>query len=50
MERLSPEQIDILTRWVHDGAIWPDGVDKAKLENRLDHWSFKPLVLIPTLD
>ena len=40
---LSPEEIATLTTWVKEGAVWPDGVDLAKLEDRRDHWSFKPL-------
>ncbi len=41
--RLSAKDIDTLTRWVAAGAIWPEGVDTAKLVDRRDHWSFKPL-------
>ncbi len=40
---LSPAEIATLTRWVEQNAVWPDGVDLAVLEDRLDHWSFKPL-------
>jgi mono/diheme cytochrome c family protein len=40
---LSPAEIATLTTWINEGAIWPDGVDLAKLEDRRDHWSFKPL-------
>lgn len=40
---LSPTEITTLTDWINGGAIWPDGVDHAQLEDRLDHWSFKPL-------
>ncbi|MBV09811.1 PSD1 and planctomycete cytochrome C domain-containing protein [Rubinisphaera sp.] len=40
---LTKAEIETLTRWVDEGAIWPDGVDLAKLEDRMDHWSFKPL-------
>ncbi|MFU7558959.1 PSD1 and planctomycete cytochrome C domain-containing protein [Roseiconus sp. JC912] len=49
---LSAEEISILKAWIDAGAIWPDGVDLAKLENRLDHWSFKPMKSpeIPTVD
>src|SRR5439155_13187171 len=25
-DRLTPEQIDVLTRWIKQGATWPDGV------------------------
>ncbi len=41
--RLSAEAIDLLTRWVEEGAVWPEGVDTAKLVDRTDHWSFKPV-------
>ncbi|QDV69799.1 Planctomycete cytochrome C [Rosistilla carotiformis] len=40
---LSPAEIDLLRRWVQQGAAWPEGVDLASLEDRTDHWSFKPL-------
>jgi hypothetical protein len=41
--RLSSAEIAALTTWIHEGAVWPDGVDLAKIEDRTDHWSFKPL-------
>ncbi|HAC91220.1 MAG TPA: hypothetical protein DCF63_11415 [Planctomycetaceae bacterium] len=40
---LSPAEIGVLMRWVEQGGHWPDGVDLAQLEDRTDHWSFKPL-------
>lgn len=42
-ERLSDAEIALLARWIDEGAVWPDGVDLAKLEDKRDHWSFKPL-------
>ncbi|WP_153556263.1 PSD1 and planctomycete cytochrome C domain-containing protein [Roseimaritima sediminicola] len=42
---LPPEAIAVLRRWIAEGAHWPDGVDLAELEDRMDHWSFKPLVV-----
>jgi hypothetical protein len=42
-ERLSSSELTILTSWIQQGAVWPDGVDLAKLEDKRDHWSFKPL-------
>jgi len=39
---LSEAEIATLTRWIDEGAVWPDGVDLAKLVDRRDHWSFKP--------
>lgn len=46
-DRLSKEEIEILTRWVNEGADWPDGVDEVELEDTSDHWSFKPLSVPP---
>ncbi len=40
---LSEKEIAILKRWVNQGAVWPDGVDRAKLKDLRDHWSFKPI-------
>ncbi|MGV3658688.1 MAG: DUF1553 domain-containing protein [Prosthecobacter sp.] len=40
--RISQAEIDLLTRWINEGAVWPDGVDVAKVEDRMDHWAFKP--------
>lgn len=42
-DRLSPEEVRILTNWVNEGAVWPDGVDLVELEDTSDHWSFKPI-------
>ncbi len=42
-ESLSEQEITTLTTWIAEGANWPDGVDLAVLEDRRDHWSFKPL-------
>jgi hypothetical protein len=44
--KLTAAEIEILTTWVNEGAAWPDGVDLAKLEDRRDHWSFKPLKVV----
>lgn len=50
--KLDQEQIDILTRWVKEGAFWPDSEktqedqenDKEfNLEERAKHWSFQPV-------
>lgn len=40
---LSASQIAVLSRWVEEGAVWPDGIDTAIVEDRLDHWSFQSL-------
>lgn len=42
-DSLSAKEIATLAAWIDQGAVWPDGVDKAQLEDRTDHWSFKPL-------
>jgi hypothetical protein len=41
--KLSSAEIEMLKRWIDEGAVWPEGVDIAKVEDRLDWWSFKPL-------
>ncbi len=42
-EKLSEMDIATLARWVDEGAVWPDRVDRVQLEDKRDHWSFKPL-------
>jgi len=41
--KLSSTEIDVIKRWIDEGATWPEGADVAKVEDRLDWWSFKPL-------
>jgi len=41
--KLSDADIATLTRWIDEGANWPDGVDRVKLKDKRNHWSFKPL-------
>jgi mono/diheme cytochrome c family protein len=40
---LSAEQIATLTKWIEEGATWPEGVDLVKVVDKRDHWSFKPV-------
>jgi mono/diheme cytochrome c family protein len=40
---LSDKQLTTVKQWITEGALWPDGIDLAKLEDRRDHWSFKPI-------
>lgn len=42
-EPLSAAKIRTLVKWIDSGAVWPEGADIARLEDRLDHWSFRPL-------
>lgn len=41
---LSPAQVDLIKRWIDQGADWPDGVDRAKIVDKYDWWSLKPVV------
>jgi mono/diheme cytochrome c family protein len=41
--KLSMADIEKITRWVNEGAVWPEGVDQVQLKDTRDHWSFKPL-------
>ena len=39
---LTPQQVDVLARWVKQGAAWPDGVDKvADAKPTTSHWAFQ---------
>ncbi|WP_010584649.1 DUF1553 domain-containing protein [Schlesneria paludicola] len=40
----SSQQIELLARWIDQGATWPDGVDKVALTDPYDWWSLKGLV------
>jgi mono/diheme cytochrome c family protein len=41
-ERLTAQQIDVLTRWIEQGASWPDTADGEKPKSA--HWAFnKPV-------
>ncbi len=43
-DRLSKEQIDLLSEWINQGAIWPGAENDAEEETPgLDHWSFQPV-------
>ena len=42
-EKLSSAEVAILTQWIDEGAVWPDGVDAVTLTDRREHWSFKPV-------
>ena len=40
---LSAEELETLREWIAEGAVWPDGVDLATLEDPADHWSLRPV-------
>lgn len=42
-EPLAEQQIEIIQRWIEQGAPWPDGIDAAELKDPREHWSFQPL-------
>lgn len=42
-DRLSDNEIQLLTQWIESGALWPASADSVVIDNRLDHWSFKPI-------
>jgi hypothetical protein len=45
-EMLSAEEVDMVRRWIEQGAVWPADADLVVLEDRRDHWSFKPLQVV----
>lgn len=40
---LSVSEKLVIKQWIDQGATWPDGVDLAKVDDKTDHWSFKPV-------
>lgn len=42
---LSAAEIATLTKWVSEGAVWPDGVDLVQLEDKRDHWAYRPIAV-----
>lgn len=41
-DKLPEDEIELLTRWIEQGAVWPGQMD-AVLETKSDHWSFQPV-------
>jgi len=42
-EPLSAGQGDMIRRWIDQGTVWPEGVDKVGAAGRYEWWSFQPL-------
>ncbi|HUQ91889.1 MAG TPA: PSD1 and planctomycete cytochrome C domain-containing protein [Bryobacteraceae bacterium] len=48
--RLSAEQIDGISTWIDQGAVWPEGAEVATeppKKSARDHWAFQPRRPIP---
>jgi mono/diheme cytochrome c family protein len=49
-ESLNPEEIEIVGRWIDEGANWPDkfanesAIELGRQQIKTDHWSFQPVV------
>lgn len=41
-DKLPEHEIELLTRWIKEGAVWPGQMD-AVFDERSDHWSFQPV-------
>ncbi|WP_168564907.1 PSD1 and planctomycete cytochrome C domain-containing protein [Crateriforma spongiae] len=41
-DKLSDEKIDLLRRWIQQGAQWPGQMDDV-VDETIDHWAFMPL-------
>ncbi len=50
-EKLPAEEIELLTRWIEEGANWPGQMDLVD-EETTDHWAFQPIVRpeVPAID
>jgi hypothetical protein len=42
-DKIPAEEIELLTRWIKEGALWP-GQMEAVEEEKSDHWSFQPVI------
>lgn len=41
-EKLSKQQIDVLARWIRQGAVWPGQMEAVELKLQgADHWAFQ---------
>ena len=52
-QKLKPEQIETIRRWIEQGADWPDAYSGEQgVVIATNHWSFQPLSLVepPALD
>jgi len=41
---LSQNEVTTLAAWIDAGALWPEGIDRASLVDRRDHWAFQGVV------
>ena len=41
--KIPAKEIDLLTRWIREGAVW-SGQSDTTVEKRSEHWSFQPIV------
>ncbi|WP_235034004.1 PSD1 and planctomycete cytochrome C domain-containing protein [Roseiconus lacunae] len=50
-DKLPAEEIEVLQRWVEQGATWPDQMDDV-IEDSVDLWSFQPVKrpTVPAVD
>lgn len=43
-ERLADEEIELVRRWISQGAVWPEAAQTSEPEGLTsEHWSFQPL-------
>ena len=43
-ERLSALEVEMISRWIQEGAQWPDGIDAARIADNRAHWCFQPVL------
>ena len=43
-DKIPAKQIELLTRWIKAGAVWPGQMDAVEDDAQSDHWSFQPVV------
>ncbi len=40
---LTAKQVELIDRWIRQGATWPGQMDTARDDIRTDHWSLQPI-------
>ncbi len=48
-EKLSPEKIEALSRWIEEGAVWPETLNaqRSTTNAQQKHWAYQPIAKPP---
>ncbi|HBE69383.1 MAG TPA: hypothetical protein DDW52_14650, partial [Planctomycetaceae bacterium] len=46
-DQLPQQEIDLFSRWIEQGAIWPGQMELDQTNETVEHWAFKPVARPP---